>query len=86
MDGQMQSDAYQPTMHKHRCAKTRNLLINYTAYGIYKFWVQSENNIVNFEQANVIDVIKKDMISRTLYITCKDKVFVNIADQIISNL
>ncbi len=64
--------------------KNRNLLISYIAYAIYKHWVQSENNIHNFNTSSLQSFIKKDLFSRTFYI--KDQLFVNLVDKTISSM
>ncbi len=64
--------------------KARNLLIFYISYSIYKFWVQSENNIVNFIEANIIEFIKRDIFSRTIYV--KDKMFIQLCDKLITKM
>ncbi len=64
--------------------KARNLLIFYISYSIYKFWVQSENNMVNFIEANIIEFIKKDVFSRTIYV--KDKMFIQLCDKLITRM
>ena len=63
---------------------TRNLVISYIAYGIYKFWVMSENQKVNFNQDCLHNFIRKDLFSRTVYVS--DKTFKNICDKIVAEL
>ncbi len=46
----------------------RNLLITYIAYSIYKFWVMSQNNLVNFKNDDMLIFIKRDVFSRSIYI------------------
>ena len=64
--------------------KARNLVISYVSYAIYKHWILSENNIVNFHTTSLLHFIKKDLMSRTIYV--KEKMFLNICDKIIVNL
>ncbi len=62
----------------------RNLVISYVAYGIYKFWVLSENQKVNFTQDCPIKFIRKDLFSRTVYI--KDKLFKHLCDKLLHEM
>ena len=64
--------------------QTRDLVISYIAYSIYKFWILAENNKVNFITDCPFNFVKKDLFSRTVYI--KDQDFINACDRIIKNL
>ncbi len=64
--------------------KNRNLLISYVAYAIYKFWILSENNKLDFNSASLINFVKKDIFRRSLYL--KDEEFNSICDKLVKNL
>ncbi len=61
--------------------KSRNLVINYISYSIYKMWILSENKKLDFINCNILEFIKQDLFKRTLYNNCKyfhilcDKIF-----------
>ena len=46
--------------------KNRNLLISYVTYAIYKHWVQSENNLHNFNNSSLLSFIKKGSFFKNL--------------------
>ena len=56
----------------------------YICYGLYKYWILSENGKINFNTACIIKFIKKDLFHRTIY--NKDKYFVLLCDKVISQL
>ncbi len=62
----------------------RNLLISYIAYGIYKFWVMSENKKVNFMTDSLQNFVKKDLFKRSLYL--KEPEFSKLVDNVITEL
>ncbi len=62
----------------------RNLLISYIAYAIYKFWIQSENQKINFTTDCIASFIKKDIFARTLY--NRNKHFISLCDKVIKGL
>ena len=64
--------------------KNRNLVISYISYGLYKFWIMSENKKLNFTQTNLLDFIRKDLFKRSYYI--KDKEFIRLCDMVVKNL
>ncbi len=64
--------------------RCRNLLISYIKYSIYKFWILSENQKVDFNHASMISFIKKELFKRTLYL--KDIEFSRICDKLIQNM
>ncbi len=71
-------------LEKNEFVDNRNLLISYIAYSIYKYWIQSENKIINFNRDCILSFIKTDIFSRTLY--NRDKGFIKICDKIIQSL
>ncbi len=71
-------------LEKSEFIKARNLLISYISYSIYKHWIQSENNTINFISEPLLDYIKRDLFSRTLYNTDND--FIMLCDKLVSNL
>ncbi len=71
-------------LEKNDFIDNRNLLIYYISYSIYKFWIQSENKIVNFNNTCIINYIKKDIFSRTLY--NNNKTFLYLCDKIIQQV
>ncbi len=64
--------------------KNRNLLISYVAYAIYKFWILSENNKLDFNSASLINFVKHDIFRRSLYL--QDESFNNICDKLVKNM
>ncbi len=72
------------TLQLNETTITRNLVISYIAYGLYKFWVMSENQKVNFNQDSLHNFIRKDLFSRTIYIS--NKPFKSICDKIVTEL
>ena len=66
--------------------KYRNLLISYTAYGVYKFWIMAENNKINFNPGslNLHNFIKKDLFGRSVYL--KDSNFNVLVNKVINNM
>ncbi len=62
----------------------RNLVISYIAYGIYKFWIMSENQKVNFNHDCLTSFIRRDIFSRTVYVN--NDIFKNICDRLLSEL
>ncbi len=62
----------------------RNLLITYISYSIYKFWVRSQNNLVNFKRDCLLTFIKNDIFSRTIYV--KDDEFRRQCDTLVAKL
>ncbi len=64
--------------------KSRNLLISYITYGIYKFWILSENNKLDFNNTCLYDFIRKHLFKKTLVIN--DRIFHMLCDKIIRNL
>ncbi len=62
----------------------RNLLLSYVAYGIYKFWVMSENNKVNFLTDSLQKFIRIDLFKRSVYLNNTD--FSMLVDRVISVL
>ncbi len=69
---------------ENELVKSRNLLISYVAYSIYKFWVMSENEKINFTNDNLVVFVKKDLFRRTLY--NKAKFFIQLCDNVCQNL
>ncbi len=63
--------------------KSRNLLFSYVAYGVYKFWIMSENQKVNFNDS-IQSFVKKDLFSRSINLNDQD--FNKICDKIITEL
>ncbi len=64
--------------------KSRNLVINYISYSIYKMWILSENKELDFINCNLLEFIKQDLFKRTLYNNCK--YFHILCDKILNNL
>ncbi len=64
--------------------KSRNLLISYIKYAIYKFWVMSENGKINFNNDNLSCFVKKDIFRRSLY--NKEQLFIQLCDKICTEL
>ena len=64
--------------------KSRNLIINYIQYAIYKHWIMSENNKINFSTNCLLSFVKKDLFSRSIYV--KDEYFHMLCDNIILNM
>ncbi len=64
--------------------KSRNLVLNYISYSLYKMWILSENKKLDFKQCNILEFIKEDLFRRTLYNNCK--YFHMICDKLITNL
>ena len=64
--------------------KSRNLIINYIQYAIYKHWIMSENNKINFSTNCLLSFVKKDLFSRSIYVT--DKYFHMLCDKIIKEM
>ncbi len=62
----------------------RNLLITYISYSIYKHWIQSQNDIINFNTECLLQFIKKDIFSRTIYV--KNHEFRRQCDYLLSNI
>ncbi len=62
----------------------RNMVISYVAYGIYKFWIMSENQKINFKLECIFKFIRKELFKRSLYLN--DDVFKVICDKIIVEL
>ncbi len=62
----------------------RNLLITYISYSIYKHWIQSQNKIINFNTECLLQFIKKDVFSRTIYV--KNTEFRRQCDYLINNI
>ncbi len=63
---------------------SRNLLLSYVAYGIYKFWVMSENGKVNFVNDSLQKFIRLDLFKRSVYL--KDTEFSKLVDKVISEM
>ena len=63
--------------------KNRNLLISYTAYSIYKFWLMSENKKANFHDC-LQNFVKKDLFNRSIMLN--DTNFNHICDKVITEL
>ncbi len=64
--------------------KSRNLLISYVAYSIYKYWIMSENGKVNFIHGNLLHFIKTDLFKRTYYV--KNEEFIKLCDSVIQKI
>ncbi len=64
--------------------RCRNLLISYVTYAIYKFWILSENQKIDFNHASMVSFVKKDLFRRSLYL--KDKEFCILCDKVIKGM
>ena len=72
------------TVMSNDYVKTRNLLIDYLAYAIYKMWIMSENKLINLTNTCLATFIIRDLFKRTLY--TKDKYFSMLCDRVIQGV
>ncbi len=59
-------------------------MLSYVAYGIYKFWVMSENGKVNFVNDSLQKIIRLDLFKRS--VNLKDADFSKLVDNVISEM
>ncbi len=62
----------------------RNLVISYVAYGIYKMWIQGENDKLDFANVIVVQFIKKHIFQISLL--HENNIFRSICDKLITAL
>ncbi len=63
---------------------SRNLVISYITYGIYKFWILAENKKLKFDTESLHRFVKKDLFKRSTYNS--DKIFIMLVDKIFNSL
>ncbi len=64
--------------------QARNLVINYIAFSIFKMWIQSENNVLNFINVDVPSYVKNYLFKKTMIV--ENRIFTDQCDKIILNL
>ncbi len=63
---------------------SRNLVLSYSAYSIYKFWILAENGKIRYGTDSLQSFVRKDLFQRSLYV--KQKYFKLLVDHVISYL
>ncbi len=72
------------TLGDNNAIQARNLVLNYISFSIFKMWIQSENNELNFRNVDVVSYIKKYLFSKTMIVD--NRFFIDQCDKIILNL